>query len=1082
MLHARIFTDSVGFVDISGFRIEGMRVTVTPGWEYVPCDVVVMYGLANPKRRSRQGVLRTALHREHKGPIVVIESSLIGRSFKRRLPGWIAALRRRPLRPRQIHPYYRVAVGGALGDDADFGSENSPPDRWERLKSEFGIELKPYRTQGDHILVCGQVPMDASLRGVDVLEWLLDTAGAIRNVSSRPILIRLHPSTRWRYQQRVREAFASVPGVTISPGERTLAEDLGAAWACVTYSSGAAVDALIAGVPPICLSTAGLAYGLCSRDISDIERPKEPVREQFLYNLAYSQWTPTELADGTAWRHIRPAVDRALAGTDGRPPSPEFASQNGTVVRADPIRRLFNRILPRQRIKFDVRETEVQRWKTSLARWDAVAKLMPTNPWALLGRARALFHLRRFEEALSVLGRLREIRPGWVVAHEAFARSAEKLGRRTDALDGWAAAASLAPHRMVPLRGRAKAEAALALDDAAETSFALLRKTHASERAGFWGMARLAEKRGDWPRALELYQEIWARFADANAIRQKASILIGLQRSDEARQVVESLKPPSAPVLTYLLAAIPVHKHLLDWPAMDTLLKQYETVVLSDMRLLEPYVDLLVRLGRIEEALELVERGAVAFPDGCGDLKTALLIHARRYDEVDARLQDWLAGKSMAGLKVELLAPLLGAAWERGEGGLCLRILDRLATEASSNQAGQVLRLLTPVHRARILALEGLFSSPPRLMSPTVYPEDTISELIEQSPALRESAFDHDLAREVLASLGELRAKVPAMFPDTNFDLRDALEVALLIVDAADDRRPLSLIRLGDGEGVLLPYRSEHAALQQADRLATRRVWWGDSANVDMDEIGRWLRDAAIESDIVGIPDVHRACITLLNRSTGHVTEGGRSARGLLAAIDFSTCELAKHVQAITSCHIHQSFSYWGIWDLLLPRIGRLSLITCHAGLASALATNHGVTIGTVHLVPPEHKYATGFDAERADRHFPVVFNELREKLANVEPGQAFLVAAGVLGKVYCSWIKQAGGIAIDIGSAADFWCGHETRSIADNNTYRSPTGVAERLRSLLAGHPRFGAIVERQVKIGAPRRGDAGNRKAVSS
>src|SRR5690606_33257220 len=111
MLHARIFTDSVSFVDISSFRVEGMRVTVTPGWDYVPCDVATRSGIENPQRRSQQGRLRNAIYREHNGPTVVMESSLIGRVVRAREPRWLAVWRGHPRRPRQIHPNYRVAVG-----------------------------------------------------------------------------------------------------------------------------------------------------------------------------------------------------------------------------------------------------------------------------------------------------------------------------------------------------------------------------------------------------------------------------------------------------------------------------------------------------------------------------------------------------------------------------------------------------------------------------------------------------------------------------------------------------------------------------------------------------------------------------------------------------------------------------------------------------------------------------------------------------------------------------------------------------------------------------------------------------------
>ena len=42
--------------------------------------------------------------------------------------------------------------------------------------------------------------------------------------------------------------------------------------------------------------------------------------------------------------------------------------------------------------------------------------------------------------------------------------------------------------------------------------------------------------------------------------------------------------------------------------------------------------------------------------------------------------------------------------------------------------------------------------------------------------------------------------------------------------------------------------------------------------------------------------------------------------------------------------------------------------------------------------------------------------------------GEVFLVGAGFLGKIYCQTIKNLGGIALDIGSAADYWMGYQTR------------------------------------------------------
>jgi hypothetical protein len=63
-------------------------------------------------------------------------------------------------------------------------------------------------------------------------------------------------------------------------------------------------------------------------------------------------------------------------------------------------------------------------------------------------------------------------------------------------------------------------------------------------------------------------------------------------------------------------------------------------------------------------------------------------------------------------------------------------------------------------------------------------------------------------------------------------------------------------------------------------------------------------------------------------------------------------------------------------------------------------------------------------------KHYPALFN-LIPKWLDEQPakGNVFLVGAGGLGKVYCNWIKQRGGVAIDMGSILDGWAGLITRS-----------------------------------------------------
>ena len=88
------------------------------------------------------------------------------------------------------------------------------------------------------------------------------------------------------------------------------------------------------------------------------------------------------------------------------------------------------------------------------------------------------------------------------------------------------------------------------------------------------------------------------------------------------------------------------------------------------------------------------------------------------------------------------------------------------------------------------------------------------------------------------------------------------------------------------------------------------------------------------------------------------------------------------------------------------------------------------------------------------------VFEQLRLVLPRTTSRRVVLVSAGMLGKIYCHWIKQAGGVAIDIGSAADHWCGYATRGMAEIALYRSPSGTAAMVRSIIERDPRYSRLL----------------------
>ena len=154
--------------------------------------------------------------------------------------------------------------------------------------------MKEY-SRGKYILLCGQVPWDASVEGSNHIEWLEETIERLKQKTEMGIVFRPHPLSdlppfRGAGYSRIR-----------------LEEDIAGAHAVVTFNSNTGVDAALAGKPVFAADEGSMVWNLCNRDLKDIKEPKYwPMndRAQWAFNLAYAQWTPLEMREGLAWKHL----------------------------------------------------------------------------------------------------------------------------------------------------------------------------------------------------------------------------------------------------------------------------------------------------------------------------------------------------------------------------------------------------------------------------------------------------------------------------------------------------------------------------------------------------------------------------------------------------------------------------------------------------------------------------------------------------------------------------------------------------------------------------------------------------------
>jgi hypothetical protein len=151
------------------------------------------------------------------------------------------------------------------------------PDRWKQQ----GIELQPWRCDGEHVLVLPQRGIGP--KGVAMPRfWDTTIVARLQNMTKRPIKVRGHPGNE--------------------PATVPLAKDFENCWAAVTWGSGAALKALCAGIPVfhdfkkwIGSPSACLLEG---KETLENKHRHSASRERMLERLAWAQWSVPEIESG----------------------------------------------------------------------------------------------------------------------------------------------------------------------------------------------------------------------------------------------------------------------------------------------------------------------------------------------------------------------------------------------------------------------------------------------------------------------------------------------------------------------------------------------------------------------------------------------------------------------------------------------------------------------------------------------------------------------------------------------------------------------------------------------------------------
>lgn len=270
----------------------------------------------------------------------------------------------------------------------------------------------------------------------------------------------------------------------------------------------------------------------------------------------------------------------------------------------------------------------------------------------------------------------------------------------------------------------------------------------------------------------------------------------------------------------------------------------------------------------------------------------------------------------------------------------------------------------------------------------------------------------------------------------TNF--QEALAVAREIRSRIIDEIPTSMIRLGDGEGVLLGSLDPSNDQNKVDLRKFQRLWWGAEIleDSDLEVLVADLRQAIMGADMVGVPGWNRIIRDL------HAFRGlprNEGSRGILHTHNAIRKVAQQHTTSltskwITSAHLPMDLNYWNLFDFIFKGLKSCTIISSHSGLPAILSERFGFEEVQVIRLPGEYKYLSDREKKNYRPPFPVRHKEILQSLDG-KTGGLFLVAAGILGKMYCQRIKKMGGIALDIGALVDYWHGRKTRSMKLNSS-----------------------------------------------
>jgi len=212
---------------------------------------------------------------------------------------------------RPEHQWHRYSLNSVYPNDGVYFFDKLDDSKWLTFGRWHGVDLKPWRTEGNHILILCQRPKGWNMMGNDQDQWLDKMISKIRKHSQRPIVVRMHPGdgTRFKQIEKIQKRYGKA--VSISEKEN-IRDELVNCWCAVGFNSTPNVVSVILGVPVYLEDPRhSWAADIAFTDLSLIENPPTPDRTQWVKRIANIHWSNDEVVQGKLWRAIKTYISSA---------------------------------------------------------------------------------------------------------------------------------------------------------------------------------------------------------------------------------------------------------------------------------------------------------------------------------------------------------------------------------------------------------------------------------------------------------------------------------------------------------------------------------------------------------------------------------------------------------------------------------------------------------------------------------------------------------------------------------------------------------------------------------------------------